>query len=111
MHDLGALSAEFRSVEGAFVGGLRGRVRVEVEGVPGCGEGVGGVAGEVGFYGELKAVFAYVAPWADGVGDDADGVFCHGAEGGVEGHGGRLGGGELVVVVLLVGRVGEWDVR
>jgi hypothetical protein len=44
----------------------------------------------VGVYGDLEAVFSYVAPGADGVADDGDVVVCHGAEGGAESQDGRL---------------------
>jgi len=40
-------------------------------------------------YGDLEAVFAYVAPRADGVADDGDVVVCHVAEGGAESQDGR----------------------
>lgn len=39
-------------------------------------------------YGELEPVAPDVAPGADGVGDDGDGVVGHFAGGGVEGQGG-----------------------
>lgn len=40
--------------------------------MPGRGEGVGRVAGFVRCDGAVELVFADVAPWADGVGDDGD---------------------------------------
>jgi hypothetical protein len=78
--------------------------------VPGGGEGVCGVGGEVLFDGELEAVLADVAPGADGVGDDGDVVFGHGAGCCAERHGGWFGGllCGLLGLVLCVGMVCRW---
>jgi hypothetical protein len=73
------------------------------------GESVGRVGFEVLRDGELEAVFADVAPGADGVGDDGDVVGGHCAGGGAEGQGGWLVG--LVVWVELSGGVGGGGVR
>ena len=91
LHDLGALGAELGGVEGLLVGGLLGGVGVEVEGVPAGGEGVVGVGGAVLGDCALEAVFADVAPGADGVGDDGDVVLGHCAGCCAESHGGWFG--------------------
>lgn len=59
----GALRAEFLGVVGLFVDAGGWRVRVQVEGVPGGGEGVGGVGVEalVGGDAGFEFVFADVA--------------------------------------------------
>jgi len=88
LHDLGALGAELLGVEGLLVAGLLGGVRVEVEGLPAGCEGVGGVCGAVLGDCALEAVFADVAPGADGVGDDGDVVLGHCAGCCAESHGG-----------------------
>ena len=53
-HRGGALGAEFGGVHGAFVNAGGGRGGVEVVGVPGCGEGVGGEAAFMGGDGEVE---------------------------------------------------------
>jgi len=69
---------------------LLGCVGVQVEGEPGCGEGVVGVGLLVVVYGDLEAVLSYVAPGADCIADDGDVVVCHVAEGVAESQDGRL---------------------
>lgn len=91
LHDLGALGAELGGVEGLLVGGLLWGVWVEVEGVPACCEGIVGVGGAVLSDCALEAVFADVAPGADGVGDDGDVVLGHCAGCCAESHGGWFG--------------------
>jgi hypothetical protein len=54
--------------------------------------------------GEGEAVFANVAPGADSVGDDGDGVFGHGKRCWAEGHQGSW----LVVCLCLVVEGGVW---
>ena len=53
-HHCGALGAEFGGVHGAFVDAGGGRAGVEVVGVPGCGECVGGETSFVGGDGEVE---------------------------------------------------------
>lgn len=58
-----ALAAEFGCVEGVLIDAwVGGRLRVQVEGVPGQGEGVRGVGGFVGGYGAGEPAEADVAP-------------------------------------------------
>lgn len=82
--------AEFLDIDGLLVAGLLGCVGVQVEGEPGCGEGVVGVLGFVIVYGDLEAVLSYVAPGADCVAHDGDVVVGHVAEGVAESQDGRL---------------------
>lgn len=91
------LLAELGDVEGGFVDACLGGVRVEVEGAPGGGEGVGGggVCSAEGGYGGFEALFPDVAPGADGVGYDVYGEVGHVAEGGVESQGEEGGSGIL----------------
>jgi len=90
LHHFDSFFAELFDVDGLLVSALLGRIRVQVEGKPFCGECVVGVGLLVLVYGDLKAVLAYVAPGADGVADDGDVVVCHVAEGGAESQDGRL---------------------
>ena len=77
-----ALGAEFLDVVGAFVDAGFWGGGVEVEGEPGCGEGVFrvGVGGAVGGDAAFEFLLADVAPGADGVADDGDGEVGHFAE-------------------------------
>jgi len=110
LHNLRALGAELGGVEGLLVGGLLGSIRVEVESVPAGCEGVVGVGGAVLGDCALEAVFADVAPRADGVGDDGDGVLGHCAGCCVESHGGYLcwSVGRFGMVICLVREWGLW---
>lgn len=82
-----ALGAEFARVDLLLVDAGRGRVWVQVERVPGRGEFVGWVGGLVCADGGLQAAQADVAPWADCVAGDGDGVVGHSCEGWSEGQG------------------------
>lgn len=88
LHHARALGAELLLVEGLLVDGDFGGVRVQVEGRPGCGEGVGRVRLLVLGYGQVEAVLAHVAPGAHGIADDLNVVVGHFAEGGAESQGG-----------------------
>lgn len=90
LHHFDSFFAELFNVDGLLVPALFGGIGVQVEGIPFCGEGVVGIGLLVGVYGDLEAVFAYVAPGADGIADDGDVVVCHVAEGGAESQDGRL---------------------
>lgn len=85
-----AIGAELLIEELAFVDADFGGGGIEVERVPGCGEGIGGsrVGGFVEGDGAVKLVFTNVAPGADSVGDDGDVEVCHLAERPVEGQDG-----------------------
>ena len=73
------LGAEFRIEVGALVDAGVGRGRVQVEGLPGRGEGVGGgrVRGLVESDAALEFLLADVAPGADVVGGYGDVEICH----------------------------------
>lgn len=96
LHDLCTLGAELLRIEGLLVAGLLRRIRVEVEGVPTGGKSVVREGGAVLLDCAFEAVFADVAPGADGVGDDGDVVLGHCAGGCAESHGGWLLGWVVV---------------
>lgn len=108
--------AEFLDIDGLLVAGLLGCVGVQVEGEPGCGEGVVGVLGFVIVYGDLEAVLSYVAPGADCVAHDGDVVVGHVAEGVAESQDGRLiclegvdGKGRIIFTLEFNVGGGKWQ--
>lgn len=108
--------AEFLDIDGLLVAGLLGCVGVQVEGEPGCGEGVIGVGLLVVVYGDLEAVLAHVTPGADCIADDGDVVVCHVAEGVAESQDGRLiclegvdGKGRIIFTLEFDVGGGKWQ--
>ena len=108
--------AEFLDIDGLLVAGLLGCVGVQVEGEPGCGEGVVGVGLLVVVYGDLEAVLAHVTPGADCVAHDGDVVVCHVAEGVAESQDGRLiclegvdGKGRIIFTLEFNVGGGKWQ--
>lgn len=87
-----AIGAELLVEELAFVDADFGGGGIEVERVPGCGEGVGAtrMRGFVEIDGAVELVLTDIAPGANGVGDNGDGEVCHLAERPLEGQDGLL---------------------